>query len=48
MDLTQSQGLVAMRMNHVLRIMEPLDLQGGDWDQRLNQLPLANDLVQTM
>ena len=49
MDPTQGWGLVARRPNHVIRELElsvpPLDFQGGEKGLRLNQYPLANDLV---
>lgn len=49
LDHTLGRGLVASRTNHMIRALEhsvpPLDFQEAETGWRLNQLPLANDLV---
>lgn len=52
LDLTEVQELVSCQEhhNHLIRglklsVPPPHDLRGGKWGWRMNQLPIANDLI---
>ena len=49
LDPTPGWGLVARRTNHMIKRLKlsvlPFDFEGGERGLRLNQWPLANNLV---